>query len=78
MYFGIFAFFLGVPVYIWMKVQRGEYGESPVTPIDYPADSPYAVPAQRQRQRQRQRHGSTPSAPIAVDLTAETVAPGTN
>ena len=26
-----------------MKAQRGEYGESPVTPIDYPADSPYAV-----------------------------------
>ena len=35
-YFGIFAFFLGVPVYIWMKVQRGEFGESPVTPVDYP------------------------------------------
>jgi APA family basic amino acid/polyamine antiporter len=41
-YFGVFAFFLGVPVYIWMKAQRGEYGESPVTPIDYPADSPYS------------------------------------
>ena len=25
--------------------QRGEYGESPVIPIDYPADSPYAVQA---------------------------------
>jgi len=43
-YFGIFAFFLGVPVYIWMKVQRGEYGESPVIPIDYPSDSEYFVP----------------------------------
>jgi basic amino acid/polyamine antiporter, APA family len=43
-YFGIFAFFLGVPVYIWMKVQRGEYGESPVIPIDYPSDSEYLVP----------------------------------
>ncbi len=42
-YFGIFVFFLGVPVYIWMKAQRGEYGESPVIPIDYPADSPYAI-----------------------------------
>ncbi len=41
-YFGVFAFFLGVPVYIWMKVQRGEYGESPVIPIAYPVDSPYA------------------------------------
>jgi APA family basic amino acid/polyamine antiporter len=42
-YYGVFAFFLGVPVYIWMKVQRHEYGESPVVPIDYPADSPYAA-----------------------------------
>ena len=42
-YYGIFVFFLGVPVYIWMKAQRREYGESPVTPIDYPAGSPYAV-----------------------------------
>ena len=42
-YYGIFAFFLGVPVYIWMKVQRKEYGESPVTPIDYPSGSPYAA-----------------------------------
>jgi basic amino acid/polyamine antiporter, APA family len=42
-YFGVFAFFLGVPVYIWMKAQRGEYGESPVTPIEYPADSPYSL-----------------------------------
>lgn len=42
-YYGIFVFFLGVPVYIWMKAQRKEYGESPVTPIDYPAGSPYAV-----------------------------------
>jgi APA family basic amino acid/polyamine antiporter len=42
-YYGVFAFFLGVPVYIWMKAQRGEYGESPVIPIDYPAGSPYAI-----------------------------------
>ncbi|HEY5170539.1 MAG TPA: amino acid permease, partial [Acidimicrobiia bacterium] len=42
-YFGVFAFFLGVPVYIWMKAQRGEYGESPVTPIEYPDDSPYSL-----------------------------------
>jgi basic amino acid/polyamine antiporter, APA family len=42
-YYGIFVFFLGIPVYIWMKAQRGEYGESPVIPIDYPADGPYAV-----------------------------------
>jgi basic amino acid/polyamine antiporter, APA family len=41
-YYGIFVFFLGIPVYIWMKAQRHEYGESPVIPIDYPADSPYA------------------------------------
>jgi APA family basic amino acid/polyamine antiporter len=40
-YYGIFVFFLGIPVYIWMKAQRGEFGESPVTPID----SPYGVAA---------------------------------
>jgi APA family basic amino acid/polyamine antiporter len=42
-YYGIFVFFLGIPVYMWMKIQRGEYGESPVIPIDYPAGSPYAT-----------------------------------
>ena len=35
-YYGVFAFFLGVPVYVWMKVQRKEFGEAPVTPVDYP------------------------------------------
>jgi APA family basic amino acid/polyamine antiporter len=44
-YYGIIAFFLGVPVYIWMKAQRKEYGESPVIPISYPAGSPYATAA---------------------------------
>jgi APA family basic amino acid/polyamine antiporter len=29
-YYGTFVFFLGVPVYVWMKAQRGEYGETPV------------------------------------------------
>ncbi|MEO5875101.1 MAG: amino acid permease [Streptosporangiaceae bacterium] len=32
-YYGVFVFFLGVPVYVWMKAQRKEYGESPATPI---------------------------------------------
>ncbi|MEU3764884.1 amino acid permease [Amycolatopsis keratiniphila] len=40
-YYGVFAFFLGIPVYVWMKSQRKEYGETPVSPIRYPADSPY-------------------------------------
>jgi len=44
-YYGIIAFFLGVPVYIWMKAQRKEYGESPVIPVAYPAGSPYAAAA---------------------------------
>ncbi|RBY80792.1 amino acid permease [Blastococcus sp. TF02A-26] len=26
-YYGVFGFFLGVPVYVWLKVQRREYGE---------------------------------------------------
>jgi basic amino acid/polyamine antiporter, APA family len=40
-YYGTFVFFLGVPVYVWMKAQRKEYGESPVIPLDYPVGSPY-------------------------------------
>lgn len=40
-YYGIFVFFLGILVYIWMKAQRKEYGESAVVPIQYPAGSPY-------------------------------------
>jgi APA family basic amino acid/polyamine antiporter len=43
-YFGTFVFFLGVPVYVWMKTQRKEYGEAPVIPIGYPAGSPYRDP----------------------------------
>jgi APA family basic amino acid/polyamine antiporter len=39
-YYGAFGLFLGVPVYIWLKVGRHEYGESPVVPVDYaPAPS---------------------------------------
>ncbi|HVS66917.1 MAG TPA: amino acid permease [Mycobacteriales bacterium] len=41
-YYGTFAFLLGVPVYAWMKVQRHEFGETAVMPIDYPEDSEYA------------------------------------
>lgn len=33
-YYGVFCLFLGVPVYIWMKTARGEYGESLVIPVD--------------------------------------------
>jgi basic amino acid/polyamine antiporter, APA family len=40
-YYGVFVFFLGIPVYVWMKSQRKEYGETPVLPIQYAADSPY-------------------------------------
>ena len=31
-YYGTFCVLLGVPVYVWMKVKRGEYGETPVIP----------------------------------------------
>jgi APA family basic amino acid/polyamine antiporter len=31
-YYGVFFLLLGVPVYIWMKTKRGEYGETPVVP----------------------------------------------
>ncbi len=32
-YYGVICLFLGVPVYIWMKVGRQEYGETPVIPV---------------------------------------------
>jgi len=67
-YFGIFAFFLGVPVYIWMKVQRGEYGESMVTPIDYPADSPYAA-----HTNGHSNGGGNGAGVVTAPLTAESV-----
>ena len=31
-YYGVFFLLLGVPVYVWMKIRRGEYGETPVVP----------------------------------------------
>jgi APA family basic amino acid/polyamine antiporter len=31
-YYGVFCVLLGVPVYVWMKAKRGEYGETPVVP----------------------------------------------
>lgn len=33
-YYGVICLFLGVPVYIWMKVGRREYGETPVVPVE--------------------------------------------
>ncbi|MHA6781957.1 APC family permease [Pseudonocardia saturnea] len=33
-YYGIFVLLLGLPVYIWLKVGRREYGETPVVPVD--------------------------------------------
>lgn len=33
-YYGVFCLLLGVPVYIWLKVGRNEYGETPVVPVD--------------------------------------------
>lgn len=33
-YYGVFCLLLGIPVYIWLKVGRGEYGETPVAPSD--------------------------------------------
>jgi APA family basic amino acid/polyamine antiporter len=35
-YYGAFCLALGVPVYIWLKTTRHEYGETPVTPAAYP------------------------------------------
>lgn len=33
-YYGVFVLLLGIPVYVWLKQGRGEYGESPVPPAD--------------------------------------------
>ncbi|MFJ1584655.1 APC family permease [Streptomyces sp. NPDC088197] len=33
-YYGLFCVLLGLPVYIWLKSGRGEYGESLVVPFD--------------------------------------------
>lgn len=35
-YYGIFTLLLGVPVYIWLKVGRHEYGETPTASADTP------------------------------------------
>ena len=32
-YYGTFCLMLGVPIYIWLKVGRREYGETPVAPV---------------------------------------------
>ena len=31
-YYGMFCLLLGVPVYVWLKAERREYGETPVKP----------------------------------------------
>jgi basic amino acid/polyamine antiporter, APA family len=33
-YYGVFCLLLGLPIYIWLKVGRGEYGETAVVPVD--------------------------------------------
>jgi APA family basic amino acid/polyamine antiporter len=36
-YYGTFCLLLGIPVYIWLKVNRSEYGETQVIPVGDPA-----------------------------------------
>jgi basic amino acid/polyamine antiporter, APA family len=43
-YYGVFCLFLGVPVYVWMKVSRKEYGETP-TPTTEPEQPVTTRPA---------------------------------
>jgi APA family basic amino acid/polyamine antiporter len=31
-YYGLFSLLLGIPAYVWLKAERREYGETPVTP----------------------------------------------
>lgn len=44
-YYGVFCLFLGVPVYIWMKVDRREYGETLVVPAEFAAPTTQSAPA---------------------------------
>ena len=37
-YYGVFCLLLGVPVYIWLKVGRHEYGETLVIPVSGPSE----------------------------------------
>lgn len=41
-YYGTFCLFLGIPVYVWLKYGRREYGETAVTPVAYKAAQPQA------------------------------------
>jgi APA family basic amino acid/polyamine antiporter len=43
-YYGMFCLLLGVPVYIWLKASRREFGETPVRPV-LTADGPAPFPA---------------------------------
>lgn len=43
-YYGLFCLLLGLPVYIWLKVGRREFGETSVCPVLTP-DSPVLPPA---------------------------------
>lgn len=36
-YYGLFCLLLGLPVYIWLKAARNEYGETPVIPAGEPS-----------------------------------------
>ena len=36
-YYGVIVFFVGVPIYAWMMVQRHKYGEESVVPVEYRA-----------------------------------------
>lgn len=65
-YYGVFALFLGLPVYVWMKTQRDEYGESPVVPIDYPEGSAYAVPTGANGHTHVDLTDTTPARPLRV------------
>ncbi len=42
-YYGVFCLLLGIPVYIWLKIGRGEYGETPVAPSDLTGLPPSAT-----------------------------------
>ncbi|TDT97401.1 amino acid/polyamine/organocation transporter (APC superfamily) [Streptomyces sp. 846.5] len=62
-YYGLFVILLGVPVYIWLKRGRGEYGE---TALPAPARTDNAAAAEPK---------DTAPAPVSAQLAARTTRP---
>jgi APA family basic amino acid/polyamine antiporter len=67
-YYGVFCLLLGLPVYIWLKVGRNEYGESLVVPVDTLMDIAATGPVPLQEPALIPK-GRTDTPPPAVTAT---------